>query len=83
MPTYEKINSTTFKEITTSERIITRDEIIAQRDRLKAAYESLTEPTPAEKIQFADAKHPYYFQRQRLIDQWQELKNLIEYLQSL
>jgi hypothetical protein len=83
MATYEKIDANTFVEITENREKIRKKDLVAQRENLKEAYQSLVEPTHAEKIAFAESNHPYYVQRQLLYDQWQATKDLIEYLNSL
>ena len=79
MPTYEKIDANTFVEISETRRTITRAQLIAEREKLRNAYESLVEPTNQELLLYAQQVHPYFTQRQRLRDQWQILKDLITY----
>ena len=83
MATYEKIDDNNFVEVTEVRRPLTKQDLIQRRDELKARYDALVQPTNAELIELGKLLHPYYIERDQLLVEWQELKDLINYLQNL
>jgi len=83
MATYEKIDDNNFIEVTEQRRKLTRAALIAKRNQLRAEYDALVQPTNQELVDYAKSVHPYYVDKARLLAEWQDLKDLIEYLQSL
>lgn len=84
MPTYEKIDNNTFVEVSENRKTLKRADLIRRREELKAAYEALgNPPSNAELLAYARQTHPYYVQKNMIQGQWQEIRDLIIYLQNL
>ena len=84
MPTYEKIDNNTFVEVSENRKTLKRADLIRRREELKAAYDALGDPpTNQELLAFAHLAHPYYAQKDSIRSQWEEIRDLIIYLQNL
>ncbi len=80
---YEKIDNNNFVEVKEKRKHIKKVDLIQRRNGLKAVLDDLMPPTNTELIEHGKIFHPYYMDKARLSQEWQELKDLIEYLQSL
>ena len=83
MPRYEKIDDNTFTKITENRVKVNKHELVRRKQALKRDINSLSKPSNAELREYGKTFHPYYVDLIELQVEWQKVKDLIEYLESL